>query len=261
MLNILYYLRTPVFIAFALLCIANSWADGLPVPDTYRIIYTPVPPAIDGLLEDALWSQATPTTDFVIHDSGKPSPAQTFVQLAYDDHYLYLAATCQDKDIYAQYTKNQESLFRRDDLIEIFIDPDGDGKNYLEVGFSAGAVHYSLLVPEVRDGRVEPEFVEIPDLAYKVDIHGSLNQPTDKDTRWTLEARIPLEFFKDSNKSQPLSNQTWRIGLFRIDYASHSKFNQASGYYAWQYLGQFGFHRPERFGYVTFGDTATTSLK
>lgn len=250
----------PLLLWISVLWVSVSQANDLPVPDTYSITYTQKSPVIDGVLDDAAWVQAKPTKDFVIHDSGNAAPVQTFGQLAYDNQYLYLAATCQDPDIYAKYTKTQAPLFRRDDLVEIFIDPDGDGKNYLELGFSATAVYYSLLVSEVNNGKVTPKYLDISNLLGATQIHGSLNNPDDADSYWTLEARIPLNLLdglKDVNTSP--KSQSWRIGLFRIDYSTHSKTNQAVGYYAWQTHGKFGFHRPERFAHVMFEHTTTAS--
>ena len=256
------FLRTPSILWYStglsaiLLLNANSYAvDDAAVdstPSSYLVRYTAVAPTIDGVLDEPLWSQVIPTNSFVIHHSGKTAPVTTVAQLAWDKQYLYLAATCEDKDIYAHHTDNQSPLFRRDDLVEIFVDPDGDGKRYVEIGFSANSVHYSLIVPEVIDGKIEPESLEIPELRYATQIHGSLNNPADSDLYWTLEVRIPLTAL---NPAPLAETSQWRLGLFRIDYSSHSKTNQAEGYYAWQYLGQFGFHRPERFGYVNFGRT------
>jgi hypothetical protein len=258
------YLRTPLWIvqgaiALLLLWVDTSTATSLPkhvsapasTIDSYSITYTNTPPIIDGLLDDKFWAQAKPTSDFVIHDSGKSAPVKTVAKLAYDEQYLYLAATSEDLDIYAHYTENQSYLFRSDDLVEIFIDPDGDGKHYLEVGFSAGTVHYSLLVPEVRDGKVEPEFIDIPELTYAVHINGSLNNADNPDFSWTLEARIPMKLLHGLNKKEP-KGASWRIGIFRIDYSSPGEPDKASGFYAWQHLGKFGFHQPERFAYISF---------
>lgn len=244
-------LMAPWCIAITSFFAHPSLANNLPEPDNYVINYAHDQPVIDGLLDDSIWSLAKPTSSFVIHDSGVAAPVKTVAQLAYDQQYLYLAATCEDADIYAHYTENQSHLFRSDDLVEIFIDPDGDGKHYLEIGFSAKAVHYSLMVPEVRDGKVEPEFIDIPDLSYRTQINGSINKAIDQDKFWTLEARIPLNLLRGLIKKKR-SPSTWRIGLFRIDYSSPDSPHKASGFYAWQHLGQFGFHKPERFAYITF---------
>ena len=42
--------------------------------------------------------------------------------------------------------KKDSKIYETDDLVEIFIDPDGDGKNYLEIGVNAFSTHYDMLV-------------------------------------------------------------------------------------------------------------------
>lgn len=233
--------------------VLSSQESDLPQPVTYTADYTSVPPIIDGELNDSAWATTPVTDNFVVHDSGAPAPLQTYAQLTYDDQYLYLAAYCQDKDIYTHYTELQSPLFRNDDLVEIFIDPDGDGKNYLELGFSASSVYYSLIVPQANDGHVAPEPIDTPVLTNAVATHNTFDSSGRKDQHWTLEARIPLAFIDQTNlKKTPITASVWRVGLFRIDYSRHHQPNEADGYYSWQPHGKFGFHRPARFAYVKF---------
>ena len=60
---------------------------------TVRPRRTTTPPAVDGLLDDAVWSSAARITEFVQREpqDGAPASEDTDVYLAYDDSNLYLA--------------------------------------------------------------------------------------------------------------------------------------------------------------------------
>jgi hypothetical protein len=143
-------------------------------------------------------------------------------------------------------------LFLRDDLVEIFIDPDGDGKNYFEVGVSASGIYYALLIPEAAEGLVRPQSLPQVKITAATALNGTLNNSKDKDTSWTVEACIPLAPLMENTTTKTVFDSHWSIGLFRIDYDHKTPKSKALGFYSWQTLGKFGFHRPERFGKVTF---------
>ena len=146
-------------------------------------------------------------------------------------------------------------LFRRDDLIEIFIDPVGQGRNYLELGASAAGFYYSLRIPQAVDGRVQPQPLPLQDIALATHFNGTLNDASDRDISWSIEVKIPLADIALASGA-PLSFTTaWRLGLFRIDYDHNTPEWKALGFYSWQNHGRFSFHRPERFGFLQFAPT------
>ena len=224
----------------------------LPPLEAYVVSYAT--PAIDGALNDDAWNKTPFTTDFIQHDTGAIPSTRTRAKLLYDDACLYLGLETEDVDIFTHFTRNGDPLFLRDDLTEIFIDPGSDGKNYIEIGVSASGHYYGMSIQEARNGRVMPKSIALK-LATATAIKGSLNNAADKDSSWSVETCIPMSVIAENSKTSaaPNENANWSIGLYRIDYDHKTQKSKALGFYSWQYIGQFGFHRPERFGHVTFG--------
>lgn len=230
-------------------------AVSLQAPSAYLAQFTTHPPILDGRLDDPVWQQAPFTSAYVDHATGRAAPVRTRAKLVYDDEYLYLGVATEDADIYAWYSSNQAPLFRRDDLIEIFIDPVGQGRNYLELGASAAGFYYSLRIPQAVDGRVQPQPLPLQDIALATHFNGTLNDASDRDKSWSIEVKIPLADIALASGA-PLSFTTaWRLGLFRIDYDHNTPEWKALGFYSWQNHGRFSFHRPERFGFLQFAPT------
>lgn len=241
-----------------IVCISQSFApdsfalDTLPAPQTYAIPHAEKAPVIDGKLDDASWQQAAFTTAFIHHDTGEAAVLQTHAKLLYDNQCLYLGIETEDVDIYAHFTHKSDPLFLRDDLVEIFIDPDSDGKNYFEIGISASGIYYALQIPQAAEGLVRPQPLPQVKITAATTFKGTLNNPKDKDIGWTVEACVPLAPLIENTATKIVPDSHWSIGLFRIDYDHITPKSKALGFYSWQYLGKFGFHRPERFGVVTF---------
>ena len=60
---------------------------------------TPLPPVINGVLDDAVWREAQEISGFksFIPDFGKDASEQTTAYMAYDAEYLYFAFDCRDR--------------------------------------------------------------------------------------------------------------------------------------------------------------------
>ncbi len=87
---------------------------------------------IDGKLEESSWKKAPFTKNFVIHTDGKEPKSPTKAQVLWDDNCLYIAFTVTDTDIWATLKNHDEHLWK-EEAVEVFIDPDGDRDNYLEI--------------------------------------------------------------------------------------------------------------------------------
>lgn len=98
---------------------------------------------IDGDLSD--WK--TPFSGpFVIHNSGEKATQNTLVSLSWNEENLYIAYRSADSKIIGKAQNKDSQIFSTDDLVEIFIDPDGDGQNYIEIGVNTYSSNYDMLL-------------------------------------------------------------------------------------------------------------------
>jgi hypothetical protein len=89
-------------------------------------VRTSEPVQLDGLLNEQLWSQAEPITEFLQKDpvEGAPASEKTEVRMLFDTHNLYIGVLCYDSDppgIRATELRRDES-FESDDSFELILD-------------------------------------------------------------------------------------------------------------------------------------------
>src|SRR4030095_9456552 len=88
---------------------------------------------LDGHLDEAVWRQAEPATDFLqkLPNNGRPATERTEIRFAYDDNNLYIGVTCWDSDPSKLLIKDlrEDFDFGSTDLIQVFIDSLRDGRS------------------------------------------------------------------------------------------------------------------------------------
>ncbi|MCC7034654.1 MAG: carbohydrate binding family 9 domain-containing protein [Acidobacteria bacterium] len=96
-------------------------------------VETAEPPAIDGILDESIWTRAEPATDFVQADplEGQPATERTEVRVAFDRDFLYIAARCLDSDPSAVIVNEIRKDFipREQDAFEVLLDTFLDRRN------------------------------------------------------------------------------------------------------------------------------------
>lgn len=197
---------------------------------------------IDGDLSD--WE--TPFLGpFVVHDSGEKATQKTFVSLSWNKENLYIAYNCTDSKIIGKAQNKDSHIFYTDDLVEIFLDPDGDSKNYIEVGVNAFSTNYDLLLkcisPECGGWKTAMDF----------DIKGIETVSKINPEGYTVEIKIPfssLEKIKNGNFKKPEIGTKWKGNAFRIDYGKTIEYLALQPYKSLK----FGFHQPEEFAGFEF---------
>ncbi len=94
---------------------------------TVRPRRTTTPPTVDGLLDDAVWSNAARITEFVQRQpiDGAPASEDTDVYVAYDDTNLYLAfhAKYEDPGSMRANRVDRDRAGYGDDIISVYFDP------------------------------------------------------------------------------------------------------------------------------------------
>lgn len=229
---------------------------------------------VDGKLDETSWTRATRITSFRhIYDPTRPSKFPTEAAIAWDDANLYVAFTCTDPEPWGRMRKRDDRLWE-EEVVELFLDPDGDGLNYAELEVSPHNVVVDLLL--ARRGADTAE-----SLRWNID---GLQTAVGRDAKgWIAEMAIPWKSLSAAGvAAAPKPGDEWRAGLYRIKRpGGPAKADQISAlvaesksanagrktaidnrlqelragdeYLAWSLTrAERGFHDPERFGYLQF---------
>ncbi|WP_310395997.1 DUF5916 domain-containing protein [Hymenobacter sp.] len=159
------------------------------------------PPKLDGLLDEAVWSQAQPATGF-IQNRPKPGPREkhpTEVRVLYDDAAIYVGAIMHDvspDSIPRELTARDN--FGNTDFIAIFLDTYSDKLNGYAFFVTTGGVQ--------MDARYSPAGGE--DLNWNA-VWDS--QTALRGTDWVAELRIPYSAIRFSTADV----QQWGVNFMR----------------------------------------------
>jgi len=240
---------------------------------------------VDGVLDEGVWRR-TPAMPFVgIADGSKP-PFLTEAKMLWDDKYLYVGYYFEEPDIRAYWGMEEANL--TDDLLpascrgpaekktvwnysectimsidrfaKLFLDPDGDGVNYLEFqcnplnnyfdswykqGFTDGKWGNRERYPSVE--------WKCPGLLSATHVDGSVNSPQDVDRGWSLEIAIPWTSIAPFTKGAcpPVSDDIWGVHLGR---GFRDRIGGPNEYWVWPFLGVTNCHLPDRYGKLVFKD-------
>lgn len=228
-------------------------------------------PEIDGLPNDPCWSSVQWTEEFVdIEGERAPLPhLATRAAILWDDDHLYVAAILEEPHVWATLTERDAVIYHDDDF-EVFIDPDGDTHEYYELEINAlGTVWDLLLTKPYRDDGTAIDSWDVRGLLSAVHIDGTLNDPSDVDSGWTVEMAIPWSVLEECahGPAPPEPGDRWRINFSRVDWTVE----HADGRYAkvedpetgrtlaesncvWSPQGLVAMHYPEMWGFVLFSD-------
>ncbi|MFW0735809.1 carbohydrate-binding family 9-like protein [Flavobacterium sp. T12S277] len=225
-----------ITVLLCLMCSITTYSQNTLIPKTTQKL------TIDGNLSD--WK--TPFLGpFVIHDSGKKATQNTYVSFSWNEENLYVAYRVADSKIVGKAQQKDSEIFSTDDLVEIFIDPDGDGQNYLEIGVNAYSSYYHLLlkcISPLCGGWNTSMAFDVLGIEAKSQITAE---------GFNTEVKIPfssLNPIKNGNFATPKAGTKWKGNAFRIDYGNTTEFLALQSYKSFR----FGFHQPEEFAVFEF---------
>jgi hypothetical protein len=218
--------------------------NGPPLP-TYVVPRRQGEITIDGKLDDAAWQKAPSTPAFVNTMNGGRAQNETHAKLLYDDQFLYVAYDVQTADVWGTKTQHDEPIYG-EQVVEIFIDADGDGKTYNELEVSPHNVTFDAAF-DYRRSDLQKAMAWDSQMQTAVQVQGTLDNPGDTDRGWTAEMKIPLANLYAVPRLPPQPGDVWRFNLYYID----NKKNDAEGFSP-PMVGDF--HNLARFGYLKFGN-------
>ena len=254
----MYVLRFIWLVLIGDLLMGAAWAQSGASYTAERRIDTIL---VDGNLNEASWQNATNTSLFTLWN-GTPAPAslQTTAKMVWDDQFLYIAFSARDSDVYATYTARDSRLWEQDNF-EVFVTVPGT-TGYVEAEGSPRGTIWDGVFTNVFQG--PGGSYNMAALQVSGRVSGTLNNSSDQDGGFSSEIRLPFaEIYRGNPGGRPTNGTELRLNLNRINWNTPATQGGpgATGsdtYYAWSPLPgtTVSFHRPDKFGTVTFSTNA-----
>lgn len=213
----------------------------------YRCRKTQIAPKLDGRIDSTAWRRAEPAP-LVLADSGGTPVQPTEVRLLYDDHCLYVAFHCVDRNAWGTMRQRDDPICR-EEVVEVFLDAASRRRAYYEIEVSPLNVVYDLYV--IRDrttgDRQELSQWDCRGLHTAVHIEREATPEGTRDRFWNCEMAIPFHQIHDAPHTPPEPGDIWRMNCYRID-----RDGDRVEFSAWSPTGEAAFHRPDHFGELVF---------
>lgn len=210
---------------------------------------------IDGSLDEPAWRRAASTGAFVSPSTGAlstDSPVQGSARILYDEEHLYVSFVVDDRDIRGGFEEGATDphLWTRD-TVEIMLDPDGDGDNrdYYEIQIGPQNLVFDSRFDDYNQPRGGPDGpfghqAWSAQVVSSVTLDGTIDDPTDVDGGYVVEAKIPFASLNEAKRIPPTAGDRWRANFYAM---------QNNGGVSWSpILGQGNFHKASRFGRLIF---------
>lgn len=214
-----------------------------PLPE-YRAVRAAQPPKVDGLLDDPVWKQAR-AVELTGSFDGRPAARKTVARVAHDDQFLYVAFDAEDPDVWGT-LKNHDDPIYEQEVVEVFLDANADGKGYNELQVSPHNVTFDASFVFRRSDLTAAKAWESK-MESAVQVRGTLDDDSDKDQGWSAEMKIPFAQLTDVPNVPPKPGERWRFNLYRLE---HLRRNQAVEGQSFSPLFIGDFHALPRFGWL-----------
>ncbi len=244
-------------------------------PKMYMALYSDHKLTIDGKLSEKAWQQAAWSENFVdIEGDAKPKPSfNTSIKMLWGDSCLYIAARLQEPHLWATLRRHDTVIYNDNDF-EVFIDPFNTTQPYFEIEVNAFNTIFDLLLPKPYRNRGSAMIgYNVAGLQSAVDLNGTINNPTDTDSGWTVEMAVPFSAITLGNEVHvPMNGEQWRINFSRVEWDMEVKNgiylkkkdgkgrNLPEHNWVWSPQGVVSMHYPERWGYVQCSKNDTTAI-
>ena len=226
-------------------------------PPLYPCRRAPHPFAIDGDLGKEIWRSA-PEVELVRAVDGAAPRQRTGVRLLWDVEHLYAAFRVEDGEIVATHTERDAPLWE-EEVVELFLDPWGAERLYVEIEVSPRNVVFdALVINRARDGETRRDLEALTawdcrGLRTAVRVDGVVNGGA-VSRGWDVELAIPLREL--APRRPPTPGEEWRFNAYRIDRSA----SRGDELQALSPIGRPDFHVPERFARLRLRLTGLTTL-
>jgi hypothetical protein len=198
-------------------------------------------PRIDAsLLPAGAWRTRAGTLRLVDALSGAAPAEGTLLRAAWSEAEWHLHFECADTLPWATLGGRDAALWT-EEVVEVFIDPVGDGAGYFEIEVNPLGAVCDLVLRRIASGWRK-------DFSWQVE--GLRASAGSQAGGWWAELAIP---FAALTPVRPRPGTVWRANFFRIDRPGGVAGSTADRVLsAWSPTGWANFHVPEKFGYIDF---------
>lgn len=241
-------------------------SEAIVIPKHYIVSTTKDDMVIDGNADELSWENASFTDDFVDIEGVKQPKFNTRLKMLWDDDYLYVYSEMEEPHIWGTLKQRDTVIFYNNDF-EVFIDPSGDAQRYGEIEINALNTVWDLYLNKPYRSGGKPDFSwNLDSLKSAINLHGTLNDPNDIDSLWTVEMAIPLKpliALKNDPKTTPKEGEQWRINFSRVEWdydlvdgkyvrkKEHGKYLKEYNW-VWSQQKVINMHEPEKWGFLQF---------
>lgn len=203
---------------------------------------------VDGKLDDAAWANLQWTPWWTPPDGSNGPAPRTRARFTWDDTTLYVGVEAEDTDVWTTFVDRDSNTWEQE-VIEMFIDADGDQKDYLELQVTPANVVFDARFPTHRSDLAAARAWNMTGMRTAAFVEGTLNQREDQDTGYSIEMAIP---FAEVPGAKPTATHgdLWRVNLFRWDFPKAGR--QVAAAFSPPVVGDF--HALDRFGRLRFVD-------
>lgn len=246
--------------------ILDTYANRLTTPEGYICHRTHEAVTIDGKASEKAWENALWTKAFVdIEGDKRPAPRySTRAKMLWDDDYLYIYAEMEEPHVWASIKGRDQIIWYNNDF-EVFIDPDGDARNYFEIENNAFDTVFDLFLTGPYRSPERPFILfnwNCEGLKLKSHVNGTLNDVSDTDKGWSVEMAIPQKALEREGNKWLVPGKYLRLNFSRVQWqhtvvgGKYERKRDAKGKllpennWVWSPTGRIDMHMPERWGYV-----------
>ncbi len=234
-------------------------------PPVYVCQRATKPFSLDGNILKEFWEDAPFTDDFVDiegADFPKQPYSKTRAKMLWDSENFYFGAILYGDEIWGTLTERDCVIFYDNDF-EIFIDPDSDSHGYFEYEMNVLNTVWDLFLPKpYRDQGRPLNGWDIHGLQSAVHVEGEINNPSAKNTYWSVEVVIPFKALMEmsSRKSAPVAGDYYRVNFSRVQWPvdivdnTYVKRQCPEENWVWAPTGVINIHYPELWGFVFFSE-------
>lgn len=214
-----------------------SGVHRLPV---YRVMRAEGAIEVDGRLDEPAWCRAF-EMPLVNSLDGSPPRYPTVARLLWDDRFLYVSFEAEDDQVYVATGRRYGDPIYEDEAVELFVDPAGTGRGYVEIDVSPANVRFDARFAHWRSdlGRArEWNSGALTATRVERDARG--------DCGFTVEMAVPLASLFGPGPL-PRAGDRFRANLYRIENRNRRGVREGQ---AFSPPLRGDFHALDRFGWL-----------